>query len=73
MPRKDIIEKSAVVAKDEVNIPGTSTKTSLSELSKTGAFANAFEAVKMADEMSKKMAVPVKPKTVPKKPVAKSK
>ncbi len=66
---KEIIEKSAVLAKEDVNIPGTKTKTALSELSRTGAFANAFEAIKMADEISKKQVVPVKAKTLPKKPI----
>ncbi len=45
---KSIIEKSATPAKDEVNIPGTSDKTALSELSRTGAFVNAYEALKLA-------------------------
>jgi len=46
---KSIIEKSAVVCTEEVKKPGTDEKVKLSELSRTGAFANAFEAVKMAD------------------------
>jgi subtilisin family serine protease len=46
---KDIIEKSAVVCKEEVKVPGTDDKKMLNELSRTGAFANAYEAVKMAD------------------------
>jgi subtilisin family serine protease len=46
---KMIIEKSAVVCTEEVNKPGTDEKVKLSELSRTGAFVNAFEAVKMAD------------------------
>jgi len=45
---KSIIEKSATPAKDQVNIPGTSDKTALSELSRTGAFVNAYEALKLA-------------------------
>ena len=49
---KDIIEKSAVVCKEEVKVPGTDDKKMLNELSRTGAFANAFEAVKMADAIS---------------------
>jgi subtilisin family serine protease len=50
---KEIIEKSAIVETEEVNIPGTSDKTSLKELSKTGGYANAYEAIKLADSMSK--------------------
>jgi subtilisin family serine protease len=50
---KMIIEKSAVVCTQEVNKPGTDEKVKLNELSKTGAFANAFEAVKMADGITK--------------------
>jgi subtilisin family serine protease len=49
---KDIIEKSAVVCKEEVKVPGTDDKKMLNELSRTGAFANAFEAVKMADAVN---------------------
>ncbi len=50
---KMIIEKSAVVCTEEVKKPGTDEKVKLSDLSKTGAFANAFEAVKMADVITK--------------------
>ncbi len=57
---KMIIERSAVVCTQEVNKPGTDEKVKLNELSKTGAFANAFEAVKMADAIAKLNA---KPKT----------
>ncbi len=49
---KSIIEKSAVVAKTDVSIPGTSDKISLAELSRTGAVANAYEAIKMAAAMT---------------------
>jgi subtilisin family serine protease len=59
---KMIIEKSAVVSNEEVNKPGTDEKVKLSELSKTGAFVNAFEAVKMADKIASSN---VKPKTSP--------
>ncbi len=65
---KEIIEKSAVPAKEEVKIPGSSSKTTLSELCRTGAVANAFEAIKMADEISRKLTPPVKTKPVTKKP-----
>ena len=56
---KSIIEKSSVVSKDQVNIPGTTDLVSLSDLSRTGGFANAFEAIKMAD--SKKVVTSTKP------------
>jgi subtilisin family serine protease len=49
---KNIIEKSAVVCNEEVKVPGTDEKKMLSELSRTGAFANAYEAVKMADAVN---------------------
>ena len=49
---KEIIEKSAIDCVEKVNIPGTTEKVSLSEISKTGAFANAYEAIKMAADMS---------------------
>ncbi len=45
---KYAIEKSVVPAKDSVNIPGTTNKVPLSEISKTGGFVNAYEAVKLA-------------------------
>ena len=61
---KMIIERSAVVSNEEVNKPGTDEKVKLSELSKTGAFVNAFEAVKMADKI---VSLNVKPKTAPAK------
>jgi subtilisin family serine protease len=46
---KYVIEKSAIVTDDMVKIPGTSDKVKLSEISKTGGFANAFEALKLAE------------------------
>jgi subtilisin family serine protease len=45
---KSVIEKSAVVGTETVKIPGTDDKVMLSEICKTGAFVNAYEAVKMA-------------------------
>jgi len=57
---KMIIEKSAVVSTEEVNKPGTDEKVKLSDLSRTGAFVNAFEAVKMADGITKTKKAPVK-------------
>jgi subtilisin family serine protease len=50
---KMIIEKSAVVCTEEVKKPGTDEKVKLTELSRTGAFVNAFEAVKMANVTTK--------------------
>ena len=53
---KEAIEKSAVMPKEKVTNPETKEKVSLSELSKTGGFLNAFEAMKYAGNMqSKKM------------------
>lgn len=49
---KYIIEKSAVAPDIEVNIPGTSDKTKLSELSKSGGLLNAYEAIKLADTLT---------------------
>jgi len=45
---KSVIEKSAVVGTETVKIPGTDEKVMLAEICKTGAFVNAYEAVKMA-------------------------
>ena len=64
---KEIIEKSAVVCTEMVNKPGADTKVNLNDLSRTGGFVNAYEAVKMADVMT----VPVTIKTA--KPPVKSK
>ena len=48
---KYVIEKSAVTPNVDVNIPGTSDKTKLSEISKTGGLLNAYEAVKLASTL----------------------
>lgn len=48
---KYVIEKSALSPDTEVNIPGTTNKTRLSELCTTGGLLNAFEAVKLADKL----------------------
>lgn len=45
---KYIIEKSAVPSVEKVELPGTDEKVNLSDLSKTGGFINAYEAVKLA-------------------------
>ena len=66
---KDIIEKSAVSPKTEVNIPGSEKKAKLSDISKTGGLVNVYEAVKMADVMTSKNPEPVKTKIKVKQPV----
>ncbi len=48
---KEAIEKSAVIPKEKVNNPETKQKVSLSDLSKTGGFLNAYEAMKYAGNM----------------------
>ena len=48
---KEVIEKSAVVLNTEVNIPGSTKKAKLSELSVTGGLLNAYEAIKMASTL----------------------
>ena len=62
---KEIIEQSAVKGSEDVKKPGTDEMVKLSDISKTGSFVNAYAAVKLADEKSKKVIVPVKtaPKT----------
>ncbi len=45
---KQAIEKSAMVSTEKVNNPETKEKVSLGDLSKTGGFVNAYEAVKYA-------------------------
>jgi subtilisin family serine protease len=47
---KDIILKSAVVYNKKVKIPGTKKKAKLSELCKTGAVVNAYEAILLANQ-----------------------
>ena len=51
---KEAIEKSAVAPKEKVNNPETKEKVSLSELSKSGGFLNAYEAMKYAGNMQNK-------------------
>ena len=57
---KEAIEKSAVAPKEKVNNPETKEKVSLSDLSKTGGFLNAYEAMKYAGTIKtpKKMILP---------------
>jgi subtilisin family serine protease len=65
---KSIIEKSVVIASDSVNVPGTTDKVLLSDLSKTGGFVNAYLAVKLAEKENNAMPI-IKPKMV--KPASK--
>ena len=51
---KEAIEKSAVAPKEKVNNPETKEKVSLSDLSKTGGFLNAYEAMKYAGTIQQK-------------------
>ena len=57
---KEAIEKSAVIPKEKVNNPETKEKVFLSDLSKTGGFLNAYEAMKYAGAIKpeKKMILP---------------
>ncbi len=48
---KYAIEKSSTMLDEEVNIPGTTNKVKLSELSKTGGLLNAYAAVKLASTL----------------------
>jgi subtilisin family serine protease len=50
---KQIILMSAVPCKEKVMIPGTKTKTKLNELSVTGGIVNAYEALILAEKVSK--------------------
>ena len=54
---KQAIEKSAMVSKEKVNNPETKEKVSLGDLSKTGGFVNAYEAVKYAGTINTNTAV----------------
>ena len=45
---KYILEKSAVHSQEKVKLPGTEVEVNLSDISKTGGFVNAYEAVKLA-------------------------
>ena len=56
---KEAIEKSAVIPKEKVNNPETKEKVSLSELSKTGGFLNAYEAMKYAGNMLTKKLIKI--------------
>jgi hypothetical protein len=50
------LEKSATPIEYMVNTPGTTTKVAFTELCKKGAVVNAYNALKLADEMVAKKA-----------------
>ncbi|MFK7947705.1 MAG: S8 family serine peptidase [Saprospiraceae bacterium] len=54
---KNIIMESAIPLKGEVNMPGSKDKTTLAEISKTGAVINVVEAVKLAEKTQGKKKV----------------
>jgi subtilisin family serine protease len=50
---KMIIEQSAVPFTSAIRMPGSGDEILLSELSRTGGLVNAYEAVRMADELAR--------------------
>ncbi len=64
---KYIIERTATVPDEMVNIPGTENKVNLNEISKTGGIVNAYEAVKLAGIMNNEKEKTVLPKPKMKK------
>jgi len=68
---KYVIEQSAVKHPEKVDLPGTQEKVSLSDISKTGGFVNAYEAAKLAATLQGEKTTPspviIKPKIVKKK------
>jgi cell wall-associated protease len=65
---KEAIEKSVTVPTEKITNPGTGEKASLSELSKTGGFVNAYGAIRYADNLAtSKNKMPVPPPTKIKK------
>lgn len=54
MQVKEIILKSAVKVKGKVYRPGTEKKVKMTDLCRTGGLVNAYEALKLAGQMSKK-------------------
>lgn len=65
---KQIIIQSALKPGIKVFKPGTSDKVNLSDISVSGGFTNAYEAIKLADSIK-----PSKPKKLPKPKLIKSK
>lgn len=61
---KEIIEKSAQKPDIKVKKPGTDDMVNLATISKTGGIVNAYEAVKLAAEMSSKTKVPLPKSTI---------
>ena len=68
---KYVIEKSAKPSTEKVKLPGSDELVNLSDISKTGGFVNAYEAVKLAStlkgERNNKPPVIIKSKIVIKK------
>ena len=50
---KQVLEKSAVAPTIKANIPGTDNEVSLTQISRTGGLVNAYEAAKLADQLTK--------------------
>ncbi len=69
---KNIIEKSVVPLTEQVDLPGTNEKVSLSDISKTGGLVNAYQAVKLAATVKGERIVKY-PVIVPKAKVATNK
>ena len=59
---KTVLEKSAIKPTIKAQKPGEGEEVSFSELSKTGGLINAYEASKLAQEMTSQKAQPVKTK-----------
>lgn len=55
---KEVLEKSAVKPAIKANVPGSDDEMELAELSRTGGLVNAFEAAKLAAEISGKNKAP---------------
>lgn len=68
---KYVIERSAIPVNETVEMPGTNEKVNASDISKTGGFVNAYEAIKLAatleGERNNQSPVLIKPKIVNKK------
>lgn len=60
---KYAIEKSVIVPTEKVNIPGTNTKVNLGDISRTGGFVNAYEAIKVAGTLKAEKQKEILPKS----------
>ncbi|MEJ7627249.1 MAG: S8 family serine peptidase [Ferruginibacter sp.] len=60
---KYAIEKSVVAPTEKVNIPGTSNKVNLGDISRSGGFVNAYESIKTAGEIKTEKQKEVLPKS----------